>query len=61
NIINNNTITLLSGEILSRPLLATVNDPKIIISVTDTGNGIPAGEQKAIFKRYYRSEKDRKN
>jgi len=29
----------------------------IIISVTDTGKGIPADEQKAIFAKYFRSQK----
>jgi len=28
----------------------------IIISVADTGAGIPAGEQKSIFEKYYRSK-----
>ncbi len=29
----------------------------IIISVTDTGRGITASEQEAIFEKYYRSKK----
>ncbi|MGC2423156.1 MAG: PAS domain-containing sensor histidine kinase [Nitrospirota bacterium] len=29
----------------------------IIISVTDTGKGIPAGERQAIFEQYYRSQR----
>jgi PAS domain S-box-containing protein len=29
----------------------------IMISVTDTGNGIPADERQAIFEKYYRSER----
>jgi len=29
----------------------------LIISVTDTGVGIPADEQKAVFEKYYRSRK----
>jgi PAS domain S-box-containing protein len=54
------TITLKAGLLSSLPLWTGKpfhGKDFIIISVTDTGKGIPPGEQEAIFEKYYRSKK----
>lgn len=55
----NNAITYV-GEDKTVTLRQTVENGKVRISVTDTGEGIPADQLKDIWERYYKVDKEHK-
>lgn len=55
----NNAITY-AGEDKTITLRQTVEDGKVRISVTDTGEGIPPDKLKDIWERYYKVDKEHK-
>ena len=55
----NNAITY-SGEDKTITLCQTVEQDKVRVSVTDTGEGIPQDKLKDIWERYYKVDKEHK-
>lgn len=55
----NNAITY-SGEDKTITLRQTVEEGKVRVSVTDTGDGIPQDKLKDIWERYYKVDKEHK-
>ena len=55
----NNAVTY-AGADKTVSLCQTVENGKVRISVTDTGEGIPADKLKDIWERYYKVDKEHK-
>jgi signal transduction histidine kinase/CheY-like chemotaxis protein len=53
NLISNAVRFTSEGQVV---LKVSVKEKQVVVSVSDTGIGIPASEQEAIFREFYRSE-----